>query len=292
MSETLSPVEELYFENRGAAPIQKEPEAAPEAPPEEAQDAVQPAEQVEPDVGDDAQPKNVPLKALHSERDRRKAAEQKARELELRLARLEGRMEQPQPQASQPAAPDEIQIPDPEEDVFGAVKGTAEEVRRMRAEIQRQQQETAQRIQVERIQTAYRSEGSALISADPEFKTAYEHLIRSRQEELTALGYTDPAAREQIIQRDELQFFLAVKQQGRDLGETLKQYAKARGWQASKPQPPAPKTDPNEKPKTLSGTGTSPSGPMTVDRLIAMGEREFSAYYDKNPETVRRLMGG
>jgi len=38
--------------------------------------------------------------------------------------------------------------------------------------------------------------------------------------------------------------------------------------------------------------GSSPSGPMSVERLAAMSEAQFIEYQQKNPAAVRRLMGG
>ncbi len=305
---TLSAEEQAYFDSRGeTAPpvVEKEPAPAQEAPEE-----IEAADDAEPDVGtaddgDDVeeQPRQsmVPHKALHAEREKRKALErelQEAKEFRIRfeerqryLAELDA-----QRQAKPEEKPAPVEVPDPDEDVFAATRHaltkTQELERRLEEQAKAQQAAEFQRQAAARLEA---SEAEFRKTA-PDYDDAMKHLMEKREQEYILSGFKDPMQRRTMLQREAFGMIQRAAEIGMPPAQYAYEIAKTRGWQPKVLQASEDGEERIERAKTasrsLSGVGGSPSGAMTGERLLAMSTKEFAEYERKNPATVRRLLSG
>jgi hypothetical protein len=272
---SLTPAENKYFESRGA-----EPAPNPNAPPPEEK----PAAVVKP---------TVPLESLQEERARRKGLEQTAQRQAEQLARYDERFRIVEQLNRQPQqAP-----PDPETDIFGHARHLDQQVRALHE--QNQQFTQAQQVAQQRNQLVqgYQADAARLASEVPDFKDAYKFMVESRQKELRAIGYKDPATIAQALQNDELSVVAMAIQNGNSPAEAIYALAQARGYAPQKGQTAAEKLAVIEKGqaanKSLSSTGgAAGEGEMTGEALLKMPLDEFEAWTKKNPAKARRLMGG
>lgn len=294
----LTAEEKAYFESGGttlpgaqgkpAEPVQPVP-AETEVPAEPvASEPVQDA----PEGQSEASPQKqdfVPQQALHKERERRKAAEAAARERELELARLQERVkafEKPA-EAAKPAPP-----PDPDEDVFAAVKHDRTQLQSIQeklAEIEKQEQARAHMASIEAMT---RIAEQKFREATPDYDDAVAHLKTNRVQELMLWGLSQHQAQMQVQQEAAEIVAHAVRSQ-KSPAEVAYEMARMRGYQpkAASQSPDDKKERAREVSKSLSGTGSSPAGTMTAERLMKMSEKEFADYYSKNPSAVEKLMG-
>lgn len=312
METTLTAEEQAYFDTRGATapePAKEAPEKAPEAAEEipaadTADDVAAEAEaDASDDVGseDDKRQKVVSHKALHAERERRKAAEKELQELREFRIRMEERAKwaaeaqaRREAEAAQADAPAE---PDPDEDIFGAVKHdrqrTTAELQQIKQKLEAQEKaREAERYQRQVVST-YQSRAQEFKAEAEDFDDAYKHLYKSRDEELKEIGIADAAQRMQMIEADEFGIVARALSEGRNPAQVIYRMAHARGYQKSAPAKAAPDVEAAKAAsRTLSGTGGNPTGPMTAERLAKMSATEFMAYEDRHPEVVKRLMQG
>lgn len=302
-TERLTPAEEAYFANEGAeAPLN---DGAGQPAPEQQAEAPEPDE-IEADAGEDnspndGRPKTVPHAALHKERERRKALEaelQQMRDFKARLEERQRMVAEMQATQQRPPQPEPPRIPDPEEDIFGAVKATQAQLQQFQRQQAMQAAQAAEMQRQNAIVEQYRQEARARVSQEPEFLDAYKHLIESRRQELAALGTIPPQFIEQRVMADEFAIVQEAMRNRRRPTDVVMEWAKARGWRQDRAaaSPTAGSdlsriSDAQRASKSLSGTGGSPTGPMTVERLVNMSEKEFATYAAKNPATVERLLG-
>lgn len=264
----LSVAEEKYFESRGEiAPDTETPPPAdtiePVAPAEEAPqgDTVEP---VEP-----AEAKTVPLAALHEEREKRKKAQEEARKREADFERLRGRLEVIEERARQVERPAEA--PDPLKDL--------EELKSFKHQVERQRHEQAQ---LSDMISRYSTAAKEFEAETPDFKDAYQHVVKSRIEELQAMGYP-PQQAVQIAHANEAEMVAMALNQGANPAERIYALAKVRGYTA-KPAKQATPT-PAEKLETvqkgqqaarsLSNAPGSASKPGSLEALLEMSDEEF-----------------
>ena len=144
----LSPEEQAYFDSRGEAlppGLDQKPAPAPEAAEEAA--APEPEtiiDEADDDVGEPARQSMVPHKALHAEREKRKALEKELSEAREFRIRMEERMRYVQEQEAKRAAPQQQQDaepetpPDPDEDVFAATKFALKQQEQLKRQIEEQ----------------------------------------------------------------------------------------------------------------------------------------------------------
>ncbi len=257
--------------------------------------------------------------AFHKERARRKELEAEVTRLrdmhtrgDERLRLLTQAMQQGAPQAQQQAGQPQAQVeavPDPEQDIFGYAKHL--EAKLARLEQGQQQMTEAQREEREYSATVgtYQADIARFAQAEPAFADAYQHLIRSRAQELEYAGVPQNQI-SAAIQADELALVRASLAAGVSPAERVYQMAKLRGFTpkvAEPAQSAAPATPPAESPadraariqagqqaagRSLSGAGGAPAAEMTVERLAEMSEAEFEAYVAQNPRRAAALMGG
>lgn len=311
-----------------------EPEPAPE--PEEQPVAIEEAPEAEETTatdGDKSAKSTVPLAAVREERERRRKAEKALQEVQIKSAaeqaRAEARLqllteavtEATRPPPPVAAAPDPI--PDFDEDPRGHILKTLEAQNRHLQEIrgavgkqeavgqqfQEQQQRQAQFAELSRWSTA---QEMALSASNVEYDPARQFLVESRHAELQAMGYADPAQRQQIIGNDVLQLAILARQQGGNFAERVLDMAKHRGFRApaAAPKPAdgsveiaepsaaaarsATQARGQDMATSLGSSGGAPRGPMTAARLVAMDDASFEkvlAQAKKSPAAMRELLG-
>jgi hypothetical protein len=255
-------------------------------------------------------PKNdhVPLATFLEEKKARKELSSKLTEYEKQIAELKGkfsiidRLKLPgEQQQEQPKGP-----PNPEEDIFGAVKHLTEELSGIKKESAEQKaareasekQAAEQKVFVDK----YRKACDEFEAAAPDFKAAYNYLLNSRAAELKAIGYDTPEALHNALIADEMAIAQMAFERGKSPAEMLYNLANQRGYkkEAAAEQgknSAAEKLEAIERGqaanKSLANTGGSSGDPeMTAEALIAMPAEEFEAWCNKNPAKARRLFGG
>lgn len=300
---------ELASEAVNNAPMENEP--APQATTDVVADG--------PDTDDETV--SVNPKALHAERERRRAAEAKQREIEQKhavdMARMQERMglltqavqAAMAPPAVSPPAPE---IPDITTDPVGHFKAKYEALERqyqdgqaqMRAFQQQQQQAQA----VAELRNWGTAQESAFMAQEPAYGDAMKYLREGRHAELEAAGIADPAVREGIINGDVTQIALKSRQEGANFPERLYNIALKRGFQKAPVAPAVPPLDPvasaptqaqraeqgRQNATTIGSVGAAPPAALTAEKIASMPDHEFAAYMDKikgNPTAVRQLLG-
>jgi hypothetical protein len=119
---SLTAEEQAYFDNRGNVPEPQQPEPKAAAQPEPEEDEEIDVVDDDPDAEDEGegeeQPlkKVVPLKALHREREARKALDEKLRAVEVERARMEERMNMILQQMAPKHEPQQQEEEEPPED--------------------------------------------------------------------------------------------------------------------------------------------------------------------------------
>lgn len=299
----LSPVEQKYFDTRGAseivepAPDIQEDIAAPGAAEGPAIAADEPADGAdnadEGDKPEDGNPgKFVRHGAFHEERQRRKeleaqlttVREQQAAErarLEERLNHLANAFKQPEPV-----------ITDPNERLARLEQTIAQ---------QRQQEE-----QIAKATENERNFYNAITQAEqkfaaevPDYMEAIEFAKAERLKDIRALGFEGEEA-EQVLQRDVLNLSDDAFRRGINPAERFYNFAKSRGWgketpAAATPAPQAPAdkiksiTQGQQAAKSLGAAPGSSAPNLTLQALADMPQDEFDKI---DAKTWRKMMGG
>lgn len=303
-------------------PAAEEPAPAPEAAAPETKDpAVDDGDDDEVDAPDTGEPQRRPgtvvsrrkyerlaIKSRQMEADLAKAREMQAR-FDERLRIAAEAMQQP-PQ--KPAEP-----PSLEEDPAGYVKWLGERVQ----EIDGRSVEavrSAQSLQADQqLRTIYTSDAQRFAAQQPDFWDAYSHLIGARGQQLELLGHSDPRQRSAMLEAEEKGLVARALQAGMSPAEYVYKFAQAYGYRPRAPEPPPAMAQqpapPAERPapkapsvtdelskiqkaqaahKSLSSTGGSPGGQMTLAELVDMPEDQFKAWARKNPALLKEMMGG
>lgn len=247
-------------------------------------------------------PKMVDVRAVQEARAEAREARQRAAVLEQRWNDFLAAQ-----QAPKQAEPERPAIP-PADDPMARLNWTAEQIAAMQeqqrqsaAEQARYQQEEAQ------YQEAFQRVDADYVrakQADPTLDEAYNALRKSQGEELLALGYTIPQARQEL-DRMERQHVMYVTQRGISIAEHIKNLATVRGWrpaQAAIAQqaPTAPKTDlaavaaAQQRHQSLSDApGGEGIAPLDAKALAKMSDKDFKAWMSKkgNEEKFDAIMG-
>lgn len=255
--DALSPEDKRLYDQMRADDASADAELGP-VEPAPAPPPAEPAPEAEPA----AEPANttVPQAALHQERERRKAAERRERELEqkhaaemaraqerlnLLVQAAEGITHQPPPpaQALPPA-------PDPAVDPLGYVQHELADARRQIAEIRQgaaqsadfqRQQTDLQRAhaQVQELTAWGHAQEMEFAESTPDYAQAMQHL-RSVRERYHAARGANPAQIGPLVHADLVKEAYDARQSGRHFGRTLYELAGALGYtpgtQAAQPQ--------------------------------------------------------
>lgn len=300
-----------------------EPEPTPRAAPE-------PAATPEPEIEDDptvvepGQSKTVPHQAFHAERERRKAAEERARVVETEkaadMARLQERINLitgiAQVATQQPAAaPVAEEVPDVNTDPVGHFQAVAAELKRTVEEqgaiLQGFTQRSQQNNQIMELRNWGAAQEQAFEIQEPSYRAAMDHLGVSRRAQLTAIGVTDPAEQMRIIGSDITNVAARARQEGANFAARLYDLAQQFGFKKEAVAsngaviPPIDaaaadlieqKTAARDNATTLSAVNGGGPGPrLSVAEIAKMTEKQFDAFTTKlkegDPEAFRNLMG-
>jgi hypothetical protein len=273
------------MENEAPAP---EPTPAPEPAPAPAPEpAPVAAEAPKPAAPPAEKPSRmVPHAALHEERVRRQAVEQRIKELEQRLA--------PQVPVDQP--------PDENADPLAAIAWLKGQLRQQTEAQQRNAQEQAY---WQDLSSKVQTRVNAYASDHPEYVDQVKYLREFRFRELhEGLGYPEQMAAQQV-QREEMELGRMAVEQDLDPGEMVARLASVRGWRAAAAAAPAPAPAPVPAPVTervarlqrgqraavspSSAGGGGPSPEMTLAQLANLEGAAFDAAFKAHG---RRLMDG
>ena len=174
----------------------------------------------------------VPLKDLQEERAEKKQLREELKAYREWQAQLAQRLQQaPFTQgAPQPAAPDPKTQPlEYINHVLGNVQNSTAELQQWR---QQQEQAAQQRAQLERVDAWMAAHEEAFAKTQPDYRDAYRYAEEAREQELKAIGYTDPAQRAAILRANRLEIMSNAAQQGRNPAELVWEYVRARGFTA------------------------------------------------------------
>lgn len=286
MSETVTHADD--FEPQDGLPVV--PEEVGAAPPEAQQEAAPEPQET---------PRQVPLAELIKERNARKAAAEeaaqlrRAREEETReLAHLrklvEERLNPPQAQTVPDVTTDPVAH-------FAAKTSTLEsELAALRAE-RRQQTEAEQRAaQDQDLVSRYVSANNEYKASAPDWDDAYAHFTTGVVNEAKLMGANDAQAYA-FLHDMEKRIAQAAFANGENPGRNIYELAKARGFRATPPKPPAAEQiETMRRGQSARSVGAGAGGEtnyagMTLAQLVALDDAAFDAV----PEPVkRRLMGG
>lgn len=255
-------------------------------------------------------PKTVPHKALHAERERRKAVEAEAQKLREFKAVMEDRFATLQRLQAQPETPavEEDPEPDPNVDIFAHnawlkrqfVK--TQEFLKQRDEAERQQREA---VEAERaVWSRWDSDRAAYAAQNEKFNEAADYLAGVRAKQLAAFGYNRKQT-DAEINRDLAKVVVYAHQNGKNAAEIIYNIAVANGFSetaatATPAAPPMPTKLANvEKAKAQSTSlsqagGRSANAETTAEDLAAMPQDEFAKWIEKpaNAKLFRKMMGG
>jgi hypothetical protein len=274
-------------------------------PAEEPEQAAEPEQEAEPEKVETAEPEQdgepkdaefkssrsedkppegyVPHGALHAERSKRK-------ELEQRLAALEGKMDAPKDEEQPP------QWVDPLVDPEGFRKYDEYRTRQLSEKIERQEQERQQQWQQQqRFEKAARLEAE-FAQKTPDYQEAVQHLHQRRVTDLRAQGMSDAEVAAQIRQ-DANAVFDAAEQLGWNPAELLYQNAVRAGYTRKQAEAAASDADKivalDAAQKATKGIGAAggadQAGGLTAEKIADMSEDELRAV---DPKEIARVLGG
>ena len=293
----LSAEENAYFESKGEKLPELEKPAETEAAPEH-------EAKVENDDGKGKPDPQVPLRALTKEREDHKRLRGEFEENRRRTALLEDRLNQmlsfqPQPEKQEP--------PDPEKDIFAAVRYQNEQLRAINAAEQQRAAQVAQQSHEAQVEQAiwqhWTSEAEAFSQEVADFGDAAKFLAELRDSQLSAFASLDrnfatKQSRDRQINAELKQVIISAHQASMSPAKAVYDLAKAYGYKG-----PAPKTDDPakaveklanavEKEVTLSGTdGGATKTIKSAEDVAAMSGPEFEAWLQKAGEKgFKRLM--
>ena len=327
-NDTMSADEARYFETRGDDGPSSEPAPAPAQTQAPADPGQPPADDLDGAIEIDAEGRIrdaksgrfVPQKALHAERERRKAAQQEAATFKEDATRLKTQLEilsqalQAPQQTQQPAAPaDADPMPDPQQDIFGYVAWQQRELQRIRTQLEEKTRGVTERIESRDVAEHYRADANAFARETPDFGNAYMHLVKTVDAELQFRGITDASQRQQMIAQMEREEVAKARAAGKRPAEVIYNLAKFRGYSAavqaaqnptasaaqapSQPAPANPQVSSvldnvargQQIATSLSNAPGGPSNGLTAEAIARMSDAEFAAL---PKETLRRLLGG
>lgn len=299
--ESFTPQEAAYFESGGAqteglgdaAPSSSEPiqqttdqHAQPAEPTQQPQD-----QQQQPDQ------RTVPLAALQEERAERKRIRDELQRMQQQqdalVQRILANQQQPAPQEQQ------VQIPDYATDPVGHLRATNESLQRQLQQLtsylsgqhQQQEQMTQQQQQQAAVANFIATHEQEFRAKAPDYDAAAEFLQRSRAEEYRALGMNNPIQIRNALQQDLIAMANIAYQNGTNVAEAAYQLAKARGYKQAAASPPlgadqrqqqdnaarlAAIAQGQQHAASLSQSGGAAPAPMSIEKLLAMSDAEFS----------------
>ena len=274
----LNDAESKFFESRGQdmASSLLESSAGSAEPAGEAEVVSEAAPAAE-KVGETTTPEKesrqerfVPLQALQEVRAEKKQLREELRQYREWQAQLAQRLQQmPVQRAGQQPVPDPQTKPlDYINHVLGNVQATTAELQQWR---QKQEQVAQQQAAVQQASDWATAQEHDFARTQPEYHEAYRYAADTRDKELQALGYADPAARAAIVRTNTMEIINNAAQQGRNPAELVWEYAQARGY-----TPKAKRTVGNTDAHSKIAAGLQAAG-AKFNQGGATGEGELSA---------------
>lgn len=288
-----------------------EPDAEEEVEQEVEEESTE--ENTEEELEDTKEDHRVPLQELLKERKWRQdigqqlEAERKRFEVaNERLQRLYEAMDQRAQQQNRPheqprQQEETVQLPDRSKDPLGYLMAKMEQMERattqreqervrIEEENRRQQEEyNRQQQNVQRFQENLMNAEEQFRQVSPDYDEAFDYLTKSRDAELSMLGY-NPQQRQQIILQEATQTAANLMSQGINPAERFYQFARQRGFGAQQKQP-APQQPKRTKVEQLNETERKTRSPgrgkatnvgmPTIEALGDMDDSEFDAMFNK-----------
>lgn len=278
------------------------------------------AEEEAPVAKQDERPRTVPHKALHAEREKRKAIEAEAQRLrefkavmEDRFATMQ-RLAAAQAEQQAPAQVDEDPEPDPNQDIFAHQAWLARQLKAERETRMKQEADVRQRQELaaaeQQVWSRWEQDRAEFSAQNEGFTDAAKFLAGLRDRQLEAYGIEDKRQRDQMINAELRNAVIAAAQGGRNSAEVIYRLAVAAGFnpesaksaaaQVAQVAPQAPdKLAQVTKAKSASislsqAGGKSAPSEMTAEDIASMPQAEFNAWVSKpaNEKLFRKLMGG
>ena len=271
----LNAAEHKFFESGGqemapslseGVPERAEPSTETEAPADagERTDA-KPAAAPEKET---RQEKLVPLQALQQERAEKKQLRDELKAYREWQAQLTQRLQQ-MPTAQAPQAPDPQTKPlEYINHVLGTMQASTAELQQWR---QQQEQTAQQQSAIQHYASWAAGQEQEFAKSQPEYHDAYRYAADTRDKELQALGYSDPAQRAAIVRANTLEIINNAAQQGRNPAELVWDYAYSRGF-----TPKGKRTSGKEEAQAKIAAGLNAAG-AKLNQGGATGEGELSA---------------
>lgn len=281
-----APSSEAEFE---AARLAQDADDAPEDVAEASEEGEEPAEKTV-----DWQKRAIDKEGLAAkERARRRAAEQRARDLEERLSRLEQGAKPADAQSQEDLLSLIANLRDDDDDPITDLAQIKRALKTFRAEqaseAEREAQANAQRRNLERLTSAM-SEAEADFAEDhPDYLDAVEHFRKARREEMEDMGYAG-AELEAALAQDFLALVTRSINGGKDPAEVVYNLAKKRGFLSGK----AAAEEKLRKISAASTAGKVPTGGkngegrITVESLNKLKGAAYDAAWKKFAEQERR----
>lgn len=314
-NQTLTASESAFFESGGETPIVDTPET-PEVgtptveTPETAETAEPVVEQARDEKG-----KFIPHAVFHAEREEHKRTKSELQTIKERQAVLEDRWNTLLKATAAPEVEDTP--PDPNVDIFEALRWTqakADRLEKQANEVKQQQEQQAQAQQQEQqVWTYWQQDAATYTKENPDFGNAAKWLSDYRDKQLTAYSAVDqrfasPQARNAQIEAELKDIVIRGAQSGRSPASIVYEIAKGYGY-TTKPAE-AETVDPanvelSEKLTTIDkamaqsktlgqAAGRAGGDALSAEAIASMPEREFEAWM-KTPANAARfktLMGG
>lgn len=310
-AEALSPEEQAFFESEGEKEVTAEVETTTEEVASAEAAAVEKAatEQRE----RDEKGKFVPHGALHAEREEHKKTRSELNEIREKWARLEERFNafsQAKPAEQQ----EEAAPPDPDQDIFGALRWANKQIDGLKGKLsekeQIEQQTAAEREADVQIWSAWEQDTQQYKQENPDFQNAAKWLAENRARQLKAFGVVDQRfqsehAINQQIDAELKGIIVAAKQSGMSSAEAVYQMAVQYGYAPANQQQADPnkevldKLDKLEQAQQAGRTvgqaaGKGGGDEITAETLLSMPEGEFNAWMSvpANAKRFQSMMGG
>lgn len=307
----------------GAPVVDDAPESVDEAPvASEAMDDDHEDDGAVPDIEEGEQRPKPSKAAIRIKQliEKTRQSEEKTRQAEEKLRTSEAviaerlRILTEAAHAAMPPAPvaAPVPVPDVDTDPVGHFRAVAQQQARELADMKAVLSGFSEQQNQARAAAEMRAWGEAqerdFMSREPSYADATNYLLAGRHAELEAIGISDPAERQRIIQNDVTQIAAKSRQDGVNFAERIFNLASKRGFQkqAAAPVVPALDTDaplPDRAARvengranstTIAGAGSPPARTMSPDRIANMSERDFANYVAKiqgNPAALRELLG-
>lgn len=316
-SEALTADEQAFFESGGEKEITAGTETTTETGEQSSETETEDTKQQQ---ERDEKGKFVPHGALHAEREEHKKTRSELQELKEFRAQMEERMrwfDAAQKQTEKPQ--EQEQPPDPEQDIFAALKYEREKRTALEERMAQDANERAKANeatqQEQQIWSYWEQDSTSYAQTNPDFKNAASWLAEHRDKQLQTIAIFQPefatkAARDQQIDAELKQIVLSAAQSKRSPAEICYELAKGYGYtpeQAAAAAEAATGQDGGltERLKRLESaqnasktvgqaSGNAGGDEITAESIANMSEDEFNRWVSVPENSIRfnKLMGG